>query len=338
MMFKMFEEEPLGFSKCHRILDTRLINFSQQSAMQLNDPKLKRYPSFRFPGGLPITPEQCHVNKIRNGNYFFTAKADGFRVLLLFLMYYIDGDWRRLCVMISRDGSCHLLNISVPPNLNDNGGSMFDGELVSTASGWNHILLFDCYNYRGTNLRSLSLNRRHSRCEKLVEDCDHNETDSVIIKAKPYHKLEKSNIETASSFLNNKHYLEYATDGIILVPSGRNDCINGRDEAQFKLKLDHTVDLILMQDTDDEEKPFYLASYDDSDDSYIIKQQIQYSDVEGFDVNTIFECQVQTTEGIHTFVPLKSRPDKTHPNSETVVKRTLRTISDNIQVEVLMTR
>ena len=93
-----------------------------------------------------------------------------------------------------------------------------------------------------------------------------------------------------------------------------------------------------MQDTDDEEKPFYLASYDDSDDSYIIKQQVQYSDVEGFDVNTIFECQVQTTEGIHTFVPLKSRPDKTHPNSETVVKRTLRTISDNIQVEVLMTR
>jgi hypothetical protein len=332
----MFQEEQLGFSKCHRILDTRLINFSQQSAMQLNDPSLKRYPSFRFPGGLPITPEQCHVNKIRNGNYMFTAKADGFRVLLLFVMYYIDGDWRRLCVMISRDGSCHLLTVNVPSDLNDNGGTLFDGELVSTSSGWNHILLFDCYCYRGSNLRALPLNRRHARCETLAEECDHNESASLMIKCKPYYKLETSNLETAISFLQNKHFLEYPTDGIILVPNGRNSCINGRDEAQFKLKTDHTVDLILMQDTDDEEMPFYLSSYDDTDDSYIVKQQVQPDEIEGFDVNTVFECHVKTIDNIHTFTPLKPRPDKTHPNSETVVKRTLRTISDNIQIQTLM--
>ncbi len=334
----MFQEEPLGFSKCHRILDTRLINFAQQSAMQLNDPSLKRYPSFRFPGGLPITPEECHVKTIRNGNYMFTAKADGFRVLLIFLMYYIDGDWRKLCVMISRDGSCHLLQISVPNDLNENGGSLFDGELVETTSGWNHILLFDCYSYRGSNLRSLNLNRRHARCEKLAQECDHQETDSLIITCKPYHKLEKSNLQAAFSFLENKHFLEYATDGIILVPAGRNDCVFGRDDTQFKLKLDHTVDLILMQDTEDEDKPFYLASYDDTDDSYIIKQQVQPHEVENYDVNTIFECRVQTIDGIHTFTPLKTRPDKTHPNSETVVKRTLQTISDNIKVDTLMIR
>lgn len=334
----MFQEEPLGFSKCHRILDTRLINFCQQSSMQLNDPSLKRYPSFRFPGGLPITPEQCHVNKIRNKNYMFTAKADGFRVLLLFLMYYIDGDWRRICVMISRDGSCHLLNVNVSSDLNDNGGSLFDGELVSTTSGWNQILLFDCYCYRGSNLRSLNLNRRYARCEKLAEECDHKESDSLIIKCKPYYNLETSNLETAISFLNNKHFLEYPTDGIILVPHGRNDCINGRDDAQFKLKLCHTVDLILIQDNDEDDKPFYLASYDDTDDSYIVKQQLQTDEIKGHDVNTIFECEVKTIEDIHTFIPLHTRPDKTHPNSETVVKRTLRTISDNIQIQTLMSK
>ena len=334
----MFQEEPIGFSKCHRILDTRLINFAQQSAMQLNDPSLKRYPSFRFPGGLPITPEQCHMKMIKNSNYMFTAKADGFRVLLIFFMYYVDEDWRKLCVMISRDGSCHLLNLNVPRDLNDNGGSMFDGELVETSSGWNHILLFDCYCYRGINLRSLNLNRRHARCEKLAEDCDHKETDSLIITCKPYYKLEKSNLQTALSFLENKHFLDYTTDGIILVPTGRNDCVSGRDDTQFKLKLDHTVDLILLQDTEDEENPFYLASYDDTDDSYIIKQQVQPHQVENCDVNTIFECRVQTIDGFHTFTPLKTRPDKTHPNAETVVKRTLRTISDNIQVDTLMIR
>lgn len=333
----MFQEEQIGFSKCHRILDTRLINFVHQSAMQLNDPSLCKYPSFRFPGSLPITPEQCHVSAIRSGNYLFTAKADGIRVLLLFVLYYIDGDWRRLCVMISRDTSCHLLSVNAPTELNDNGGSLFDGELVSTKSGWDHILLFDCYSYKGCNLRSLNLHRRHARCEKLAESCDHQETDSLIISSKPYFQLVKSNIPSAIAFLQNNHFLDYPTDGIILVPADRNECTYGRNDKQFKLKLEHTLDLILMQDTDDDEKPLYLASYDESDDSYIIKQQVQPKDVEGYEINTIFECMVKTIDGIHTFSPLKPRLDKTHPNSETVVKKTLRTITDNVQIEALVT-
>jgi hypothetical protein len=104
------------------------------------------------------------------------------------------------------------------------------------------------------------------------------------------------------------------------------------------MKLDHTIDLILIQDTDDPDKPFYLASYDDSDDSYITKQQIQLDTINVNDVNTIFECTAKRTDGIYTFHPLKPRLDKTHPNSESVVKRTLQTISDNIQIQTLMIR
>ena len=332
----MFQEQELGFSKCHKILDTRLINFAHNSAMQLNDPSLRKHNFFVFPGGLPITPEQCHVNNIRNGNYMFTAKADGFRINLLFILYYIEGDWRKLCIMIYRDTSCYLLKINAPTDMYDNGGSLFDGELVSTTSGWNHILLFDCYSYKGTNTRSLPLIKRHSHCVKLAESCDNQETDSVIIKSKPYYKLEKSNLETSSAFLNNNHFLEYATDGIILVPTGSNNCLSGRDDTQFKMKLDHTIDLILIQETDDPDKPFYLASYDDSDDSYITKQQIQLDTINVNDVKPIFECIAKRTDGIYTFHPLKPRLDKTHPNSESVVKRTLQTISDNIQIQNLM--
>lgn len=333
----MFQEEQLGFSRCYRILDTRLINFAHQSAMQLNDPHLKRYPSFRFPGGLPVTPEECHIKTIRNGNYMFTAKADGIRVLLLFIMYYLDGDWRKICVMISRDHSCHLLNINAPNDINDNGGSLFDGELVNTTNGWNNILLFDCYSYRGTNIRQLPLNRRHARCTSLSESCQHHETDSIIIQSKPYYELNQENLETARAFLENKHFLNYSTDGVILMHPGRNDCIYGRDTMQFKLKLDHTVDLILLQDADDEGQPFYLASYDESDDSYIIKQSVQPDEVETCKVNTIFECNIKTIDGIHTFLPIKIRTDKSHPNSETVIQRTLKTIIDNVQLHQLLT-
>ena len=328
----MFEEEPIGFSKCHRIVDTRLINFTQQTAMQLNDPDLKRYPAFRFPASMPVTVEQRHIAKIKNGNYMFTPKADGVRVLLVFFQYYLDGAWQRLCVMLQRDGSCHVLTQETPSELNDGGGSLFDGELVCSADGWSTVLLFDCYSYAGSNMRNLPLSRRFFRCEKLAETSVMREYDSVRIHAKPYFDLTHDFLADAEAFLHNKnHYLEYATDGLVLVPSGRTECSSGRDETQFKMKLDHTIDLIVIQDTDDDERPLFLASYDDSDDSYITKQQV--SDLQ---VNAVYECRVTTQDDIHTFEPLKQRTDKTQANSESVVKRTLRTIQDDITLSQLV--
>ena len=332
-----FAQEDLGFSTCHRILDTRLCNFAQQTAMQLNDPTLKRYPSFRFPGGLPITVETRHVQTIKRGKYLFTAKADGVRVLVVFFMYYIDEDWQRLCVMIGRDGTCHLLMVEVPTELYDHGGSLFDAELVATGSGWYHILLFDCYSSAGTSLRSLPLTRRVARCQKLVQQQVRREVDSVIFAEKPYYDLSHENLDLAMAFLNNNnHYLDYATDGLILAPPGKNDCLYGKDETQFKLKLDHTVDLIVMHD--DEDDAMYFASYDESDDTYITKQQIDPETASGLSINSIIECRIICTDGIHTFTPVKARPDKTHPNSETVLQKTIRTIEDNVDIASLMLR
>ena len=68
----MFEKESVGHSTVFRIVDNRLITFIQQTAMQLSDPNLKRYPSFRFPGGLPVTVESRHVKAIRSNNHYFS--------------------------------------------------------------------------------------------------------------------------------------------------------------------------------------------------------------------------------------------------------------------------
>lgn len=332
----MFQEEQLGFSKYHRVVDTRLVTFTHQTAMQLNDPDLKRYPSFRFPAVMPITVEQRHVQKIKHGNYLFSAKADGVRVLLLFFKYYIEGDWKLMCVSLTRDGSCHLLSVEAQVELYENGGSLFDGELVATSSGWYTILLFDCYSYKGTSMRELPLARRMGKCEDMAQGCKQRETDSVRIQTKPYYRLCKSHLPEAIAFLNNaNHYLDYMTDGIILVQAGKADVVHGRNETQFKLKLDHTIDLVVIQDVEDADKPFYLASYDDTDDSYIAKQQVDIVAL-GASVGMIYECRVVTVDGIHTFQPLKPRLDKTHANSEGVVQRTLQTITDNIGVTQLM--
>lgn len=332
----MFSEESIGYSKVHRVIDSRLITFIQQTAMQLGDPSLKRYPSFRFPGGLPVTVESRHVKTIRSSNYSFTAKADGFRVLVLFFIYYIEGEWRYMCATLQRDGSCHLISIDIPNEAASNGGSLFDAELVDTSSGWSSILLFDCYCYAGSNLRSLSLQRRFSRCESIASKIPQKETDSVRVAAKPYYKLTRQNLPNLQAFLLNKnHVLEYNTDGVIIVSQGRCDVVYGRHEGQFKLKPYHTIDLIVIAD-DDESNTYYMASYDEQDDSYIPKQQILLGET-NTSVNDVIECSVQMENGIYTYTPIKVRHDKTHPNSEVVIERTLQTIEDNISPDLLMT-
>ena len=204
----MFQEEVIGYARCHRVLDTRLVTFAQQTAMQLNDPTLRRYPTFRFPGGLPVTVEKRHVPKIQTGQYMFTAKADGLRVALVFFVYYIDGDWQKLCTTLMRDGSCHLLSLDVPTELFENGGSLFDGELVSTRSGWSDVLLFDCYSYAGCNMRALPLTRRFARCKGLCAQSHHRAEDSVRLAAKPFYRLNAEHLPDARAFTRNaNHFL-----------------------------------------------------------------------------------------------------------------------------------
>ena len=65
--------------------------------------------------------------------------------------------------------------------------------------------------------------------------------------------------------------------------------------------------------------------------TYVTKQQIA-----NLDVNAVYECRVVIAEDITTFEPIKQRPDKQHPNSESVLKRTLRTIADDVSIKELI--
>lgn len=428
----MFVEQPLGVSTWHRVDDTRLVAFAQQTAMQLNDASLRRYPSFRFPGSLPVTIEKRHKSTVRMGAYRFTPKADGVRHALCFFTYYTEGDWQRMCVALSRDGGCWLLRVETCSDVYEDGGSLFDAELVlCRSSGCALFLLFDCYAYQGANLRSLPLARRLAKCEHLERSSTCRQEDSARLVAKPYYKLCRKHADDADAFMRNaNHYLQYDTDGIVLVPPGASECTHGRDETQFKLKPEHTIDLILMSEHAADHRrrrrcqskgaevaaaevaaaevdaakvdaaeveaadaaaegaaveveaadaadagageSYFLASYNDASDAYVPKQQLsalRHQAQPGGDtadaeaaaaaaaaaavavlpipegasaaeyVNCVFETRVVlVAEGIVKYVPLKLRPDKDRPNTETTVARTLSTIRDDVRVEDLMTR
>lgn len=311
--------------------------FIQQTAMQLNcSSRTCKRSVFRFPGTLPITVERRHVDKICRESYSFTPKADGVRVLLVCLRYYIDGDWRLLCTALRRDGTCCLLRLELARECFEDGGSLFDCELVSLSSGWEALLLFDCYSYAGASMRKNTLQKRFHRCTTLCETAVESVEDSVRIRPKPYFKLDANHLDQAGSFLSNtNHFLEYATDGIVLVPTGKTDFHTGTDESQFKMKPRHTVDLCVVID-DDDNTSLLLATWDPNDDTYVVRQTVHSDDVPNVALNQIVECDVELCNDIATFRVLKSRPDKTHPNTESVVERTLATIRDAVTVDQLV--
>ena len=125
--------------------------------------------------------------------------------------------------------------------------------------------------------------------------------------------------------MNGNHFLDYRVDGIVLVPNNRKHGSKLSHDTQFKMKSSHTIDLIILEDEGD----IYMAAYDDQDDSYVTKQQLDYIPLGG-KVNDIVECHMTLKEDLVFFEPLLLRPDKTHPNSDRVIESTINTVKDNI--------
>ena len=330
----MFESDFIGNAHVHRVLDYRLINFAQQSAMQLVQRDMKKHVSFRFPGPLPITIERRHTARIRSGGFMMTPKADGTRVLLILVRYFIENDWRKMSMLLHRDGTVHLVMINLADRLYENNGSIFDAEIITHRGGNGMLLvLFDCYAFCGISISHQNLQTRLSRIERtLNEFYNCGEHDSVRIMHKPYYTMNKDNLPDALAFMSGQHYLEYNTDGIVLVHNGpMNKC--GTNDDQFKMKSNHTLDLILVED----DGCLYLASLDEADDSYVVKQEVHQSEMpDGATAGCVMECGVTLDEGMIIYRPYYIRTDKTAPNVERVIERTLQTIRDGITLESLI--
>lgn len=325
----MFYKDQIGNVPIHVIGDPRLCTFIQQSATQLIAPKCAKRPAFRFPGPMPITVEREHVNRIRGGDVKFTPKADGTRVLLTFTQYFIDGEKRRICALLHRDATCHLVQMSVHPSTYDNGGSIFDAELITLTDGrTTRLEIFDCYAYAGITVTGSTLTRRLKLVAQLIQGADQSQPNALQMNQKPYFSLQQSALDIAQSFVTNRHQLDYKTDGVVLVFDA---ALNAKE--QFKVKMRHTVDLIIVKD--DEDNNFYLASYDDADDSYVTKQSLKVLP-QGAAVNTVVECDMLVADDTTVFTPICVRYDKHAPNNERVIERTIKTVNDNITLGMLV--
>lgn len=327
----MFAEDYVGNALLHQIIDHRLKTFAQQTAMQLYDPDLKKHVSFRFTGPLPVTVERKHVAQIKTGQYSFTPKADGIRALMVMFRYHIDNDWHKITVLIGRNGECHLVaGIHTTDEPCNNGGSLFDCEIVKKGSE-SVALIFDCYAFSGVSYVKHTLNRRYSRMQYFVDECYSKQPqDRISLEIKPYFRLESSKKSDFDAFMGNNHFLGYNTDGVIIVSAGKQTQFTNNN-IQFKMKPEHTIDLVVIED----EGEVYLATYDESDDCYVTKQQIKRIP-DGCQLNDIVECKMSFVNDIATFSPIMVRNDKTRPNTERVLELTINTVRDDVKFDDLL--
>ena len=232
----MFQETRLGSARAYDVRDPRLVTFLQQSAWQLVTRRRGGGPGFRYPGPMPITVERRHVGTIRGNSYMMTPKADGVRAMLLFVQYYIDDARQQVCALVMRDGSCRLVTLHTHPHYYRDGGSAFDGELVTLRDGLTSRLeIFDCYAVRGTPVVDATLAHRLRQVDELVRATDGAPPGALPIAAKPYYPFDRAHALDASAFVSNAHQLAFNTDGIVLVPTGRMRHV-GTSEDNFKLK------------------------------------------------------------------------------------------------------
>lgn len=324
----MFSETYLHDSVLYEIMDQRLRQFVHKTCMQLCDSDSKRNTSFRFPGALPVTVERKHVASIKYTDFTFTPKADGIRALVVFFRYHIENDWVKMTVLLYRDGTCHLVpGLHTTDEPCDHGGSIFDCELVNTGSN-TIALLFDCYAFSGVSYSKNSLARRIAKCEYFVNSSYSSQPgDPLAFDVKIFHKLHHDNICHFNSYMTGKHTLNYNVDGVVLVPVQRKQTSRSFNDVQFKFKANHTIDLIILEDEGD----IYIASYDESDDTYVTKQQLTHIPLNG-KVNDIVECNMTLDGDLVLFEPFLLRPDKTKPNSDKIIELTINTIKDNVSI------
>jgi hypothetical protein len=260
----------------------------------------------------------------------FTPKADGVRALLVMLRYHIDNDWQKMSILLYRDGTCQLIGgLHTTDEPCDGGGSLFDCEIVTLEDG-PAALVFDCYAFNGVSYVKNTLSRRIARIKYLIESCYARQpNDAIVIREKPYFQLTAEHRADFDGFMNNTHFLGYPTDGVVIVPGAlkRDRGVKGGD-VQYKMKNHHTIDLIIVED----DWEHYLASYDDADDSYVTKQQLETLPMDA-KVNDVIECYMTIDGGCVSFTPFMVRHDKTRPNMERVIELTINTVRDDVTAD-----
>lgn len=272
----------------------------------------------KFVGNQPKTMERADYSHLLTTAYSVTDKADGERALMFFARdgtYLIDKKLNKTPFMKAVKG------------IED---TLLDGELLN-----NRFLAFDLLFFKGDDLRSKPLNKRHLALDKTkqlikskkftVKKFYYN-TDDTISFVK---NIKNSLFEMAEGLWTRKARLfRYELDGMIFTPVDEPYTMKSNI---YKWKDDVTVDVIVR--TDGDRHLFFVR-----DRARIVRLRGQDAEIKEYaeDGNLIAENSIVEYRMVdNQWEPLRVRLDKDQPNAILTALSAIKAIQQNITIKEL---
>ena len=294
----------------------------------------------RFAGGNPISLQRTFYNDLKQNDFFISLKSDGIRYFLLLTMSFNDRE--PIALMIDRTLKMYEVCIWANPGFFENE-SLFDGELVLNNITTNQtFLVFDAIQVNGKSCISNTYDDRLQMLHNTIlciddaysdEDIEDNVIEQEKILARnnmynlqiiPKQFVRKENIRNLwDTRLNSP----YSYDGVIFTRNCKGIEI-GTMKNTIKWKYAHTIDLMM--------NIHLYANSDTSGELINLDKIIKNYKVVNVPLTTgvaEFSLHIENHTLILEFI--KSRTDKSVPNSVKTVKNTLKNTKEKISIEEL---
>ena len=253
-----------------------------------------------FPGANPVSIERAVLPKLFNEMYWASAKTDGNRILLMAVT--LKG--RKLCVMVDRSMRMYVVTGSLPTMSFES--SLLDGELVEFADGRWRYLVFDCIYLAGLSLGAYPFSKRMMFVESWLQDLGQG-LDDLEVRVKRFAVVGRDTLPFEDGMPD---------DGLIFVPEFQPySCYRNDSLLKWKAHQQHTVDFRVEQN-----KLMVLSK------SRLVEKAKLHQDDKVAD-GSIVECQLTGKD----WRVVKVRTDKTAPNDQFVLGKTIDNIKENIQ-------
>ena len=269
-----------------------------------------------FPGPQPISIERKHFELLEKNTYAVCEKTDGIRHVCMCFMF---GD-KKMCVLVNRALDVYLLPLNMPRKSYE-CGTIVDGELVkNTVDGKWYFMVYDAMLVNGVDIKSKNLEDRIMESENFVKTIMKVSKDPLTIKVKTFYNF--------TQFENcYKNILPYETDGFVFTPVNEPIRI-GTHGTMFKCKPKdrNTIDFKVKK------RGTKWGLYIQEKGSLFFQSELPYDQYTNLQEDDIVECQYMVDEIPMWWKPIGIRLDKHHPNNRFTYFRTIKNISDDIQV------
>lgn len=309
----------------------------------------------RVPFDNPVSLDRSNMLKLSTKEYIGAFKADGTRYALVLCRFRGN----EVACMVDRASNVFEVCVhAAAPHFHN--VSVFDGELCAcTVGNAQDFVVFDCLTDKGAPLHAAPYTTRLEHVRENfspgpVAPAERPKFRMYIYADSPWLNIMVKEHDSARNLRAMTHNVEprYRYDGIVFTPANQPVC-TGQDEDMLKYKIENPIDatgykekegdpLTLLVDNGGTNIPIQTAVGLSVDfvltDKFeeVLGDAAQYHAIFGGPVfNYIMELACDVHGDHLTMRYARLRPDKDGPNNINTVRRTVKTIRDNIQASEL---